>query len=236
VTAGVYENWTDGRPRQGGWRQLPLAAIISIAVHVALVLGILITVAPEAWHLSDRAQYAFPAVEVVPATTIQHVRAPQPDFVVTTDHPSNALPPPVRRVFETPSDLVARPDSPTHITGMSAVDLKALEDFVRATEQAERTNPGQGWTWTTCSLLPPERRALEPACDGLLLKGRPNPDGPGVAVSLETPDGEVLAAIKRYEKSQDQKPKPNKTRGNDDSQDRSFRNESDDYFGPRPWE
>jgi hypothetical protein len=234
VTAGAFEDWTDGRTREGVWRQIPLATVVSIVLHVLVIVAILITVAPEAWKLSDRVQQEMPAVEVIPATTLQRVVAPTPDFEVSTDRPSNALPPPVRKPIPSQSDLIARPDSPTNIQGLSPVDINALEQFVRATELAEREHPGQGWTWTTCSLLPPDRRALEPACDGLLLKARPG--GDNVAVSLETPDGEVLAAIKRYEKSLDKKPQPKKTRGEDESRDRSYRNESDDVYGPRPWE
>lgn len=232
MTAGAFEDWTDGQPRERVWRQVPLATAISVVVHVLILIGILITIAPQAWHLADRMQQELPSVEVVPATVLQRVVAPEPDFEVKTDHPSNALPPPVRKPIDSDSDLVARPDSPTNIQGLSPIDIEALEKFVRATEQAEREHPGQGWTWTTCSLLPPERRALEPACDGLLLKATPH--GDNVAVSLETPDGEVLAAIKRYEKSQENKPKPKKSPGYDEQKDRSYRDKSDDYFGERP--
>jgi hypothetical protein len=232
VTAGAFEDWTDRQTRAGVWRQIPLATLVSILVHVLIVIAILATVAPEAWHLSDRMQQEMPAVEVVPATVLQRVVAPVPDFEVRADRPSNALPPPVRKPVDSDSDLIARPDSPTSVQGLSPVDINALERFVRATEQAERTHPGQGWTWTTCSLLPPERRALEPACDGLLLKAKPG--GDNIAVSLETPDGEVLAAIKRYEKGQEKKPQPKKPRGYDEQQDRSYHDKSDDYFGPRP--
>jgi hypothetical protein len=232
VTAGAFEDWTDDRPRESVWRQIPLSAAISVIVHVLIVLAILATVAPEAWHLADRMQQEMPAVEVVPATVLERVVAPVPDFQVRTDRPSNALPPPVRKPVDSDSDLIARPDSPTNIQGLSPVDINALEQFVRATEQAERENPGQGWTWTTCSLLPPDRRALEPACDGLLLKARPN--GDNIAVSLETPDGEVMAAIKRYEKSQAAVAKPDPKRNEDKTRDRSYRDKSDDYFGERP--
>ena len=96
MTAGAFEDWTDGQPRESVWRQIPLSVAVSVLVHVLVIFAILITVAPEAWHLSDRMQQEMPAVEGVPVTTLQRVVAPQPDFQVRTDRPSNALPPPVR--------------------------------------------------------------------------------------------------------------------------------------------
>jgi hypothetical protein len=82
-------------------------------------------------------------------------------------------------------------------------------------------------TWATCSLLSPQRRVMETACDGFLLAHHA---GSGVPVSLEAPDAETLA--KKFDKE-----KPiRKAVGEDSDRDTSYRDHSDDVYGKKPWE
>ena len=114
------------------------------------------------------------------------------------------------------------------------MDPRALEEFVKRNERAEReTAGGPGSTWTTCSRLSPERRLLEPACDGLMLK---RGEGPGVAASLEAPDAETLEAIAKLNPPPTAQDEADAIGNSDRNTDRSYRNQADEVRGPLPWE
>lgn len=232
VTALAYEDWADTRERRSFRDSTTLWIAASILVHLALFAWILASPDFEPMSMSDETMLDRPAVEVV-MVQLERRPAPPPDADVTTDEPDSALPPPVRELNR-PSDLQIPPGS-----DIGTIDPRALNAYVKRLEELEAEVAGQGATWKACSLLSPERRVLEPACDGLLLQ---RGEGPGVAASLVSPDGEVMAAIKRIE---DADPKAKAKRngnprevsvGEDNREDRSFRNESDDRFGPAPWE
>ena len=115
--------------------------------------------------------------------------------------------------------------------GMQPIDPKAIQEFVkRNADQEDAEQQGLGYTWATCSMLSPERRVMEPACDGLMLQRVPG-DETGVA-ALMAPDKETLRAIKAY--APEKLPAINPE--GDAAKDRTWRNESDDYYGKKPWE
>ena len=228
MTIAMDDGWGGTGARGSAQPRLGLWIAASIIVHVLIVLAILIAPEPPDLTIADRESRDMPPVEVVSITELVRTAAPKPDFEVKTDRPDNALPPPARRIFEDESDLKARPDSPTHM-GLEAIDPEAIREYLKKQEKSDRETVGTGMTWTTCSLLSPERRVLEPACDGLLIQRSLEP---GVAASLQAPDDEVLEAIKRIQ-AQSPPPEPAKK---DKVEDRSYRNEGDDYYGKRPWE
>lgn len=229
MNAVTFQHWTDGKAGAEARPQLPLWIAGSILFHIVLVALLLIGPDWKPMTLSDRAVQDRPPVEVV-MTKLVRTTTPKPsDEDVATDRPDNALPPPVRKL-DTQSDLEARPDSPI-ASGMQPIDPKAMEQYLRRNaQQDEKPDTGLGYTWATCSMLSPERRVMEPACDGLMLRSRPN-DPTGVAVLME-PDKETLRAIKAYAP---EKPPEINPEG-DAAKDRTWRNESDEYYGGKPWE
>ena len=232
MTALAYEQWAAAGPRENARPHFPLWAAASVLVHGLVIAWILAAPEPKPLSLSDRAvQDDRPPVQVV-VLPYAPTAAPRPDADVATDRPSNALPPPVRKLDEE-SDIAASPDAPP-AGGFGPVEPRALEEFVRRNERAEReTAGGPGSTWTTCSRLSPERRLLEPACDGLMLR---RGEGPGVAASLQAPDAETLAAIAKLNPPPTAQDDADAIGNNDRNEDRSYRNPVDDSYGPLPWE
>lgn len=228
MNAITFQQLTDGKAGAGARPQLPLWIAGSILFHLVLIALLLIGPEWKPMRLSDRAVQDRPAVEVV-MTKLVRTTTPKPaDEDIATDRPDNALPPPVRKLAAE-SDLEARPDSPL-AAGMQPIDPKAIREYVKRNADREAADSGLGYTWATCSMLSPERRVLEPACDGLMLRPPAN-DPNGVAVLLE-PDKETLRAIKAYAP---EKPPAINPEG-DAARDSAFRNEGDDYYGPKPWE
>jgi hypothetical protein len=207
---------------------MPLWIAGSILFHIVLLALLLIGPDWKPMHLADQSVQDRPAVEVVMTKLVRTTTPTPADEDVATDRPDNALPPPVRKI-DTQSDLEARPDSPV-AAGLEPIDPKAIERFVKRNAEKEAADNGLGYTWATCSMLSPERRVLEPACDGLMLQPPPN-DPNGVAV-LMAPDKETLRAIQAYAP-----PKPPTINPEGDAaKDRAWRNESDEYYGKKPWE
>lgn len=228
MTALAYEQWAAAEPRENARPHFPLWAAASVLVHGLVIAWILAAPEPKPLSLSDRAvQDDRPPVQVV-VLPYAPTAAPRPDADVATDRPSNALPPPVRKLDDE-SDLVARPDSPL-AGGLQPIDPEALKEYVRRHAEKDEPENGLGYTWATCSMLSPERRVAEPACDGLML--RRDPDSASGLLVLMAPDKETLRAINAY--APETPPKINSE--GDAAKGRTFRNESDEYYGPRPWE
>lgn len=225
----AFQQWTDGRASAEARPHLPWWIAASVIFHIVLIALLLIGPNWKPMHLADRAVQDKPPVEVV-MTKLVRTTTPKPaDEDIATDKPDNALPPPVRKL-DTQSDLEARPDSPL-TSGMQPIDPKAMKDYLRLHAEKEAPDDkGLGYTWATCSMLSPERRVLEPACDGLMLQ--PPPNDPSAVAVLMAPDKETLRAINAYAP---EKPPAINPEG-DAAKDRAFRNEGDDYYGPKPWE
>lgn len=233
MTSFAYEDWSDRRARDNPRPGLPLWVALSVAAHALLLLGLLATRDQEPLTLADRAVRDRPPVEVA-MTPLQRLVAPMPDEEVQTDRPDNTLPPPVRKLDDA-GELRARPDSPTHL-GLEAIDLKAMKRLQQANQQKQDlTLPGMGDSWTTCSLMSPERRVMEPACDGLMLQLARRRDG-GLTATLRAPDGDTLRAIQKFERDREAERAAVARDEGGAARDRSYRSEGDDYFGPRPWE
>lgn len=213
MTAIAYSTFSDDdRPRAQPGLMLWIGG--SLALHVMILLWILIQPERPPMTLSDSTVRDKPPVEIVQVTPRSTV-ASMPEPVAIADTPKLELPP-VHRVKDGTFDIV---------------DPIALQRFLAREAAREKVQDGgMGDSWTTCSLMSPERRALEPACDGYRLARAPG----GVAVTLQAPDGEVLAAAKKYDKDFD-KPDPTPA-GENNTNDRSYRDQSDDVFGPKPWE
>lgn len=228
MNAVAFQQWTDGRVGAASRPHLPFWIAGSILFHLLLIALLLIGPDWKPMRLSDRAVQDRPAVEVV-VTKLVRTATPVPaDEDIATDTPDNALPPPVRKL-DTQSDLQARPDSPLS-AGVQPIDPKAIREYLRRNADAAPVENGLGYTWATCSMLSPERRVLEPACDGLLLQ--PPPGDPTGVASLMAPDAATLRAIKAYAP---EKPPAINPEG-DAAKDRAWRNDGDDYYGPKPWE
>lgn len=228
MTAIAFQSWTE--PRAGAEARPRLKAWIvgSVAFHAVLIALLLLSPDWRPMHLSDRAADDRPAVEVVMTRLVKTATPTPSDEDIATDRPSDALPPPVRKL-DTQSDLEARPDSPL-AAGVQPIDPRAIREYVkRHAPEAAIDQSGLGYSWATCSMLSPERRVLEPACDGLLMKQMPGETG---IAALMAPDAATLRAIKAYAPKAEPPPNPE----GDAKNDRAFRNESDDYYGPRPWE
>lgn len=229
MNAIAFQHWTDGKAGADARPQLPLWIAGSILFHAVLIALLLMGPDWKPMHLSDRTVQDRPPVEVV-VTKLVRATTPAPaDDDIATDRPDNALPPPVRKLDDK-GETQARPDSPV-AAGMQPIDPKAIQEFVkRNADQEDAEQQGLGYTWATCSMLSPERRVMEPACDGLMLQRVPG-DETGVA-ALMAPDKETLRAIKAYAP---EKPPAVNPEG-DAAKDRTWRNESDDYYGKKPWE
>lgn len=229
MNAIAFQHWTEARAGAAARPQLPLWIAGSVLFHALLIALLLLGPEWKPMHLSDRAVDDRPAVEMV-MTRLVPTSTPTPDDEdIATDRPSDALPPPVRRIDTAPSELEARPDAPV-AAGLQPIDPAAIREYVKRHAERDTAKDGLGYTWMTCSMLSPERRVLEPACDGLMLQPPPN-DPMGVAV-LMAPDRETLRAIQAY--APEKAPAINPE--GDAKGDRAFRNESDDYYGPKPWE
>ncbi len=233
MTAIAFEQWTDQRAGATARPQLKLWIVGSVTFHALLIALLLISPDWKPMHLSDSAAQDRPAVELV-VTRLVKTATPEPaEEDIATDRPSNALPPPVRKL-DVQSDLEARPDSPL-AAGVQPIDPKAIREYVkRNTQDTAIDESGLGYTWATCSMLSPERRVLEPACDGLLMKPVPG-DETGVAALME-PDAATLRAIKAYAPPRTAQDDADAMKGRDANKDRAYRNESDDYYGGKPWE
>jgi hypothetical protein len=218
VTLAAYQDWAGEPPRRDGRPQLALWVAGSVLVHLLIAAWILMSADPPELTMANRAVQDRPAVEVVllppgPDAT------PAPD--VTPDPPR--LSPPLRKA------PVA-----TDLSTVEAVDPQVLEEFLRREALRDKEAAGgQGSSWTTCSLLSPERRVLEPACDGLMLQ---RGAGPGVAASLQPPDGETLKAIQKFNAPRTAQDDADALGANDTNSDGSYQNQTDDYYGGMPWQ
>ncbi|MFT3809732.1 MAG: hypothetical protein QM698_07420 [Micropepsaceae bacterium] len=228
MNAIAFQQWTDGRAGAEARPQLGYWIAGSILFHALLIALVLIGPDWKPMHLADRAVQDRPAVEVVMTRLVQTTTPDPADEEVKTDRPSNALPPPVRKL-DTQSDLQARPDSPL-AGGLQPIDPDAVREYVKRNAPKNAPDNGLGYTWATCSMLSPERRVAEPACDGLMLQR--DPDSASGLLVLMAPDKETLRAIQAYAPETPPKINPE----GDAAKDRTFRNESDEYYGPRPWE
>lgn len=229
MNAIAFQQWTSGRAGAEARPQLPLWIAGSILFHIVLIALLLIGPDWKPMHLSDRAAQDRPPVEMVVTKLVRSTTPKPADDDIATDRPDNALPPPVRKLDEK-GEMEARPDSPI-AAGLQPIDPKAIQEYVkRNADPKEADNQGLGYTWATCSMLSPERRVMEPACDGLML--RPTPNDPTGVASLMEPDKETLRAIKAYAP---EKPPAINPEG-DAAKDRTWRNESDEYYGGKPWE
>ena len=228
MNAIVFQQWTDGRAGAEARPHLPYWIAGSILFHLLLLALLMIGPDWKPMHLADSTVQDKPPVEVVMTRLVRTTTPTPADEDVKTDRPSNALPPPVRKLDDK-SDLLARPDSPL-AGGLQPIDPDAVREFVRRNAQKDAPDNGLGYTWATCSMLSPERRVAEPACDGLMLKQ--DPDSAAGLLVLMAPDKETLRAIQAYAPEKPPKINPE----GDAAKDRTFRNESDDYYGPKPWE
>ncbi len=234
MNAIAFQQWTDTRAGAAARPQLPLWLVGSVLFHALLIALLLLGPDWRPMHLADRVVQDRPAVEVVMTRLVRAATPTPSEEDIATDRPDNALPPPVRRIDTAPSELEARPDSPL-AAGLQPIDPAAIREYLK--RNADKNNiadAGLGYSWATCSLLSPERRVMEPACDGLLLSTPPN-DPTGVAV-LMTPDAETLAAIARINPPRTAQDEADALGTRDTNTDRAFRNEGDSYYGPRPWE
>ena len=233
MNAIAFQQWSDGAAGAASRPQLPLWIAGSILFHIVLIALLLIGPDWKPMHLSDRAAQDRPAIEVVVTRLVRPATPTPADEDIATDRPDNALPPPVRKL-DMQSDLEARPDSPL-AAGLQPIDPKAIQEFVKRHAEPERTaQDSLGYTWATCSMLSPERRVMEPACDGLMLR-RPPGDETGIA-ALMAPDAETLRAIKAYAPTPTAQDAADALGTRDPNTDRAYRNEGDDYYGPKPWE
>ena len=222
MTALSYQDWSGNAPRDNARPQLPLWAGLSILVHLLIAAWILMSPKPQPMTMADRAIQDRPAVDVVTLPPAPVNATPLPENV-TPDHP--ALTPPPRKLDAT-SDVQAVP--------RDVVDPRALQEFLdRQALKDKEAAQGHGSTWTTCSLLSPERRLLEPACDGMMIKPG---SAPGVAASLQPPDAATLAAIQKFNKPRTAQDEADALGDNDPNTDGSFRNQTDDVYGKFPWE
>ncbi len=204
--------------------------VSSLAIHLCLLVWLFVIKDRLDLQLNDHtSQDERPAVQVVVLAQAPNA-TPRPDDNPATDRPSNALPPPVRKIDPT-SDLRGSADAPP-IAGMAPVDADALEAFVAKSEKAEKEISGSpGLSWTTCSRLSPERRVLEPACDGLMLK---RGDGTTVAASLQPPDAATLAAIQKYNPPRTAQDEHDALGTRDRNADTSYSNPADSVYGKLP--
>lgn len=184
----------------------------SIALHLLALLWLLLQPDTGTLTMSDRAVQDRPPVEMVQVRPMDPSKLEEPQAIA--DRPHLEMPPVHRQA----------------VGEYQIVDPVQLQRFLA--KEAARENAadgGAGMSWATCSLLAPQRRVMEPACDGMLLAHHA---GAGVAVSLEAPDSETLAAIKKFQKEEATR----KSVGDDNENDRSYRDHSDEVFGPKPWE
>ena len=222
MTALSYQDWSGETPRDNARPQLPLWAALSILAHLLIVAWILMAPDPEPMTMADRSIQDRPAIDIVALPPAPVDATPLPDNV-TPDRPT--LTPPPRKLDPT-SDMPAVP--------RDIVDPRALEEFLRRQALRDKeTAGGQGSTWTTCSLLSPERRLLEPACDGMMIKPG---SAPGVAASLQPPDAATLAAIQKFNKPRTAQDEADAIGDNDTNTDGSYRNQTDEVYGKMPWE
>lgn len=233
MNAIAFQQWTETRAGAESRPQLKLWIVGSVAFHALLIALLLLGPDWKPMHLADRAVQERPVVEVVLTKVVKAATPVPSDEDIATDRPDNALPPPVRKI-DTQSDLQARPDSPL-AAGLDPIDPKAIREFVeRQAKKDKLEQEARGQTWATCSMLSPERRVLEPACDGLLLKP-PSEDPTGLAV-LQAPDAATMAAIEKYNPARTAQDEADALGTRDTNTDRAFRNEGDDYYGGKPWE
>lgn len=212
-------NDIDAAPRAS--RQPGLAGWIaaSVAVHVLIIIWILTQIAPDWLTLSDHDSQDRRPVEMVQLQAppaVAHMQTPTP----TADQPRLELPP------------VHRSTNPAIQTMDAATMMRLLNQ--QATSQDRTQDGGAGFSWSTCSLMSPEQRAMMPACDGQMLAA--HRVGNSVAVSLEAPDGATLELVKKFEKEAAAKALTAPGHADDKNKDRSYRDPSDDRYGPKPWE
>lgn len=233
MNAIAFQQWSDEQTTSKGRPQLTLWVGGSILFHALLFALLLLGPDWKPMRPAEQAQQGREPVEVV-LTQLVRASTPTPsDEDVATDRPDNTLPPPVRKI-DTQSELQARPDSPL-AAGLEPIDPKAIREFVKRNAEMDRQDRDPfGHSWATCSMMSPERRVLEPGCDGLLLRPPPG-DETGLAV-LQAPDAATLAAIQKFNPPRTAQDDANAMKGRDSNTDRAFRNEGDDYYGPRPWE
>lgn len=156
--------------------------------------------------------------------------APPKADEVQVDAPERALPPPARR-RDPERAAFQGADVLGPVSGIEPIDPRQIERFVqRERERESLARAGYGTHFSTCSLLPPERRLLEPACDGLLLARSPVP---GVPATLRPPDAATLALIRRFEQ---EAPPDAPTSEGEAANDRSYRDPVEERLGKRPWE
>lgn len=182
----------------------------SLALHALALLWLLLQPDQDPMRLGERSIKDKPPIEIVQLKPLDPARMAEPKAIA--DKPQLDRPPP--RV---------QPRGEIEV-----VDPAVLMRFLASEAAREkREDGGAGMSWATCSLLPAQRRVMEPACDGFLLTHRAEA---GIAVSLEAPGREEL--VKKFEKE-----KPvRKAVGEDSDRDTSYRDQSDDYHGPKPWE
>lgn len=218
MTAIGYEDWTRERARAAR-PQLSAWIAASVIAHLLVLLWLLLAPDLPPLTMSDRAVQDRPPVEVIALPPAPNA-TPLPDDA-KPDRP--VLHPPPRKLDAT-SDMPA----------MESVDPRALQQFLdRQALRDKEARGGHGSTWTTCSLLSPERRVLEPACDGMLIQ---RSDTPGVAASLAPPDAETLAAIRKYNPEPTGQDIHDALGDSDPNTDSSYRNQTDEVYGKMPWE
>lgn len=218
MTAIGFEDWTVERARKAR-PQLELWVAASVLVHLLVLAWILLAPDPPPLTLSDRAVQDRPPIDVVTLPPAPNA-TPLPDDV-KPDRP--VLHPPPRKL-----------DAASDMPMVESVDPRALQEFLdREALKDKEARGGQGSTWTTCSLLSPERRVLEPACDGLMIQR--NPDT-GMAATLAPPDAATLAAIQKYNPAPTAQDAADALRDYDPTPDGSYRNGADDVYGKMPWQ
>jgi hypothetical protein len=167
------------------------------------------------------------AVVIPPSPPLEVQRPPDPEI----DRPDLGTPP-ARRTPAEEAELRPSPEVPPAL-GLEPFDPRQLERLAREIERQQRLEASQGvpgGSFRDCSMLTPERRLLEPACDGLLLAYTGRPDVP---VALVAPDSEIQRAINA---AQDTARASTERARRETREGDAIRNDADDRFGPRPWE
>lgn len=223
MTAGTYEGWAEGPQRDRALGRLPFWIAASIVTHIAVILFLLLQPDPPPLTIAEREVRDRPPVEMVtlpPPPPIERMPAPE----ARADRPTLLDPPRLRQ---------PRPDGPIPLSDLEPIDPRAIERFLaREALRARENEGGLGNSWTACSLLSPERRAMEPACDGMLLQYSGDP---ARGALLTAPDAEMTELIRKLGLEEQRRARAQAV-GEDASRDRSYRDQSDDYYGPKPWE
>ncbi len=224
----------DDRPTRERRFGLGVWIAASVAAHVLLVVWVLAARwSPMSWVSPDETR----EIDLRPIDVVQLPndvpavpRPPDPEV----DRPALGMPP-ARRTEIQAGPLRPSPAIPPAL-GVEPFDPRQLERLVNRVQEQERAAEAlSGGSFRDCSLLSPERRALEPGCDGAML-AYSSRTARGFA--FVAPAGEAAATIAAqnaqaaFERRREERPPTD----GPDAENAAIRNDADDRFGPRPWE